>query len=66
MTLSTLLSPPHHSPPLVDHTTAIANLETKLETLREDFTNFLNLVIQQSVIFSNELAAFKRAFNPSG
>jgi hypothetical protein len=64
------LSPIHPAesttPPLVDHTNAIANLETKLETLREDFTNFMNLFIQQSENFSNELAAFKRAFNRSG
>jgi hypothetical protein len=59
-------SPPHHSPPLVDHTTAIANLETKIETLRGDFNNFMDLVIQQFENCSAEFAAFKRAFNPSG
>jgi hypothetical protein len=47
------LSPPHptgsvtNPPPPVDHSTALANLDAKIDTLRADFDRFLDLVIEQ-------------------
>ncbi|MCI60311.1 hypothetical protein A2U01_0081566, partial [Trifolium medium] len=51
--LSTLRNQP---PPQVDHTTAIADLERKIETLRDDFHRFMDLVIQQFDKCSKEFA----------
>ncbi|MCI15444.1 hypothetical protein A2U01_0036582 [Trifolium medium] len=52
----------HQPPPTVDHTAAIANLEAKIETLRDDFHRFMDLVSQQFDKCSKEFADIRNTF----
>ncbi|MCI21532.1 hypothetical protein A2U01_0042700, partial [Trifolium medium] len=52
----------NQTPPQVDHTAAIADLERKIETLRNDFHRFMDLVIEQFDKCSKEFSDIRTTF----